>query len=77
MDHSSDSFEVDVFRNFVERLMSLQKQFDASYHDEEYLRDRLLRAVYIPSILESLTNPIPRITQQLVNRVANRFSEKL
>lgn len=42
--------EVAVFRTFVAELMSMQNQLDKSYHQDQFLRDRLLTAVDIPSI---------------------------
>lgn len=42
--------EVSVFRGFVTRMISIQKHLNNSYHGDRFLRDRLLTAVYIPSI---------------------------
>ena len=66
--------EVTIFRSFVDKLMSLQYQLHEDYHTDRYLRDRLMTAVDIPSINESLKDRVPRNAQQLVNRVANRLS---
>lgn len=65
------------FLKFVSRIMSLQKQLDSSYHGEIYLRDRLLKAVDIKHIKEALRDGMKRTSQQVINRVANRLSEKL
>lgn len=40
--------ELEVVCKFVAKLMSLPKQFDIMYHSDQFLRDQLLTAVYIP-----------------------------
>lgn len=69
----SDAYEVKVFRKFVSKIMSFQKQFDYSYHNDKFLWDRLTTAVDIPSIQLALRGWIPRRAQQLANRIANRL----
>lgn len=68
--------EVTVFRAFVDRLMSLQNQLHPDYNTDRQLRDRLVNAVDIPRIQDSLRDRTPRTAQQLINRVANRLSTK-
>lgn len=67
--------EVNSFRKFSERMMSIQRQLDATYHDDKYLLDRLLTAMDIPKIQKYLRDRVPRSSYQLINRVANRLSE--
>lgn len=70
------SNEVEVFRKFTAKLMSLQKQVDPSYHSDQYLRDRLLSDVDIPEIRIALRDRIPRTSAQAINCIANRLSDK-
>lgn len=56
--------------------MSLKKQLHSNFHNEEILRDLLLTSVYIHSIQVSLTDLIPRISQQSVIRMSNQLSDK-
>lgn len=48
VNNNPDASDVEVFRMFLAKLMSLQKQLDMSYHDERFLRDSLMTAVDIP-----------------------------
>ena len=63
MNEEPDESEVTIFRKFTASLMSLQNQLDDSYHDDQFLRDRLLTAVDIPSIQSSLRDRLPRTSQ--------------
>lgn len=74
--HSPERSKVKVFQNFLVKLMSLQKHLDTTYHDNTYLGDRFLTAVNIPSVQASLSVHMPRISHQVVNRVASRLSDK-
>lgn len=48
---SSPEFSVGaVFRKFVAKLTSLQKQLDFGYHDDKFLKNWLITAVDFPSI---------------------------
>lgn len=76
MSRNPGESEVVVFRKFVSRLMSLQKELRPNYHSDDILRDRLLTALNIPSIQVTLRDRIPRTSQQAVNRVANQLSDK-
>lgn len=69
-------FEVTLFRKFVAKLMTLQNKLDDTYHTDQFLRDRLMTAIYIPYIQSKVQDRMPRISQQAVNRIANQFSHK-
>lgn len=71
-----DSTETCVFRKFVARLVSLQKQLNSNYQGDEFLRDRILQATDIPSIQTTLRDRIPETSQQAVNRIENQLSDK-
>ena len=71
-----DESEVSTFRSFVDKLMSLQHQLHKDYHTDRYLRDRLMTAVDIKEINDSLKDRVPRNAHQLFNRVANRLSSR-
>lgn len=62
--------------DFTAQMMQLQKQLDIPYHEDSFLRDQLLTAVDIPGIQTSLRDRIPRTSEQAVNRIENRLSEK-
>lgn len=76
MSKRPDDSEVAVFRDFVARLMALQKQLDTSYHADRFLRDRLLTAVDLPALQTTLRDRIPRSSHQAVQRIANQLSDK-
>lgn len=71
-----EELEVTVFRKFIARLMSLQKQLDSFYHEDLYLSHRLLTAIDIPHIQAALRARLPRNNQQDTNRlsIASRYS---
>lgn len=71
-----ESSEAAVFRTFVAKLTSLQKQLDTPYHTDNFLRDRLLTAVDLPAIQSTLRDRMPQTSQMAVNRVANQLSDK-
>lgn len=56
-----------IFRMFVAKLMSLQKQLDIQYHTDAFLRDRLLTAVVIPAIQWALRDRLAREIYQTGN----------
>lgn len=68
--------QVAVFLDFTSSMMQLQKQLHIPYHEDRFLRDQLPTAGDIPGIHTSLRDRIPRISEQAVNRLANRLSEK-
>lgn len=76
MAEEPDESEVTIFRKFVAKLTSLQNQLDPTYQTDQFLRDRLLTAVDIPSIQSTLRDRLPRTSQQTINRVANQLSDK-
>lgn len=69
-------YEVDHFRKFTAKLMSVQKPLDSSYNYDQYLRDRLLSAVVIPKIRTALRDLIPRKSVQAIERVDKLQSDK-
>lgn len=68
--------EVEVARIFVTKLMSLQKQSYLSYHEDGFLKDRLMTAIKIPPIKIALRHCFPIAAQQLPNCITDRHSEK-
>lgn len=66
--------EVMIFRSFIAKLMSLEKQLDTSYHRDRYLRCRLLTGVYIPHLRDALCDRVPRAAQQNIHPVMNHMS---
>lgn len=48
MSNDPDESEIEVFRKFVAKLTSLQKQLDRSYNDDKFIGDRIITAVDIP-----------------------------
>lgn len=43
--------EIDVFRNFTEKMISYQEQLESSHYSENFFRDRLISFVDIPKVL--------------------------
>lgn len=76
MAHRLDDSEVAIFRSFVAKLMSLQKQLDELCRGYHYLQDRLFTAEDIPEIRDSLLDRIPRSSQWLIDLIANRPSSQ-
>lgn len=68
--------EVNVFRNFFAKLSSLKNQLHPTYHNERFLRYRILTGVDIRSIRKTLRDRIPKTSLQTVNRVANQLDDK-
>lgn len=68
--------EIDVFQSFATRAMEIQRQLGEEYQGDRYLRDRLQEAVDIPSIRDFLKDRPARTSQNLINRVANRLSDR-
>lgn len=67
---------MEVFRNFVAELMSLQKKIYSDYQGDKYVRDRLMTAIDLLFIQVALRDGMPPTDQQLDNRIANTLSEK-
>lgn len=57
------------------RLIVDAEPIDRAYHNDQFFRDRLLTAVEIPSIQQSLRDRLPRSSQIAINRIANQFSD--
>lgn len=60
--------EVQVFSDFEETLQKLQKQLYSGYNHYQYLRDRLLTAIDVPSLQDPLRDRMQRTAQQLIQR---------
>lgn len=54
----------------------MQQQLDISYHDDRFLRDRLLTAVDTPTVKAALRDHMPRNSQQAINRIAVQLSDR-
>lgn len=68
--------EVEVFNAVIAKLTGFQKQLDADYQRDRYLRDRLLTAIDIPSLQDPLRDRLPRTAQQAIQRTIRRLSDK-
>lgn len=42
--------DVMLFRRFVSKLMTLQNQLDSTYHTDQFLRHRVMTAIFISQI---------------------------
>lgn len=76
MEKDPSASEITVYRTFVAKLMSTQQQLEAVYHGDRHLRDQLIASIDIPKVQDTLKDRVPRTAHQLVNRVANRLSDK-
>lgn len=72
---SPDASEVEVFRKFVAKLMSLPKQLHSDYEEDKSLTDRLMTVIDILSILVTVKDRMPRTALEQATRIANRSSE--
>lgn len=77
MSQSPHESDVSVFRTFVTKLMTLQKQLDTPYHTVGFLRDRRLIVVDPPAIHGSFRDRMPRSSQQAVHRISNQLSDEV
>lgn len=77
MPENPDESELDVFQKVVSKIVLLKMQLGSSYHRNKFPAKSFMTTFYIPSIQAALRNRIPRVTQQLTNRIANRFSKDL
>lgn len=68
---NTDDSEVESLREFVSKVMSLQKLLHTRYHDEKCVRDRAMTEVSIHSIQISVRDCILRTAQQLATRIAH------
>lgn len=68
--------EISLFRKFVTKFRALQNSLDNNYHTNQFLRDRLLTSIDIPSIKYTLRDRVIAKSQQAVHRIANQLSDK-
>lgn len=71
-----DEAELFVFRTFVSKLITLQKERDDNYQGEGFLLDKLLTAVYFPETQSSVRDRMTRKTRRAIHRIANRLRDK-
>lgn len=76
MSAALSQYKTGVFRTFVAKLVSLQTQLDTSYQSDLLLQDRLLTATDVPAIQSTLRDRMPCTSQQAVNRISNKLSDK-
>lgn len=76
LSNSPGESEVEVFRMFFDKLMTLQKQMDRSYDDDIFIRDRRMTGIDRASIQIALRDLTPREAQEPIKRIANRLSKK-
>lgn len=60
MESKPETLEMKVYKSFVGKVMSIQKQLDSSYHGYRYLRDQLMTAIDIPVVQYPLKDRVPR-----------------
>lgn len=68
--------EIGVFQTVVAWMMSIQGHLTTSYQRDRYLWDRLQEAIYLPAVQDFLKDRPVRNSQQLINRVANKLSNR-
>lgn len=68
--------KVTVFREFVSRILNVQKHIDTPYQGDRFLREKLLEAVNIPRIKDTLKDRMPIKSHKLIKRVPNRLIDK-
>lgn len=70
------SSEMKVFQSFVLRAMEIKGNLSQSYQGERYLRNRLQEAIDFTSFQEFLKDRPSKSSQDLINHVANRLSNR-
>lgn len=55
--------EVEVFKESVGKMMSLQEKMDQSYHGDIFYRDGLIMAVDISLVQTAIRNPVASTVQ--------------
>lgn len=76
MDDEPTETEVTMFRRFLAKLMTLQNRLGSTYHTDQLIKDRQMKAIDIPQIKSTLCDHMPRTSQQAVNWIANQLSDK-
>lgn len=71
-----DKSELEVFRDFTYRLSSIQKQLHISYHQDRFLRDKLMIAADISNIHRALLDNVPETSDIAMQRIAARLSSE-
>lgn len=75
MSKKPDSYDAEIFRTFLARFMSLQKQLNPNYNIDEILRDLLLSSVELPAVEVTIRDRTSKTNQQPLNRIANQLSD--
>lgn len=73
--NSSNESEVEVFKKFVAKLMSLPQQLVSSYHDDKFSRDVPMTEADIPSIQIISRDLTTHIAKQLTYLIVNQLSK--
>lgn len=68
--------EVGLFQTFLARTMAIRGQLTSSYQGDRYVRDRLQEPIYLTSIQDLLRDRPSNESQELINRVANKLSNR-
>lgn len=76
MRNDPETSEIGGFQAFVARSMEKQGQLSGSYQGYRYLRDRLQEEIDIPAVKEFLLGRPAKDSQALMNRVANKLSNR-
>lgn len=71
-----DESEISVFRTFIEKIVTLQKQLDSRYQGDGFLIDQLLSSIGISEIQDSVKDIIPLKSSNYICRIANRLKYK-
>lgn len=77
MTERPDVSEVAVFHTFVSLVMSLQHQPHPEYDTYRHIRDQFHNTIDLPVLQDALRDHIPLMSQQLINRIANRLSSEM
>lgn len=76
MRNDPEKSELQVFRQFTNKLSRLQQQLDTIYHNDTFLRDQLIISTDIPHVQKLLRERLPRTSQQAINRIATHLSSE-
>ena len=77
MRESPDKIEIEVSRNFVDRLTNIERQLHPAHREDRFVRDPLIIGADISHIQNSLQDKIPATSQEAVNRIVLKLSDEL
>jgi Reverse transcriptase (RNA-dependent DNA polymerase) len=70
MKNHPDKSEISVFRYLAAHLARIQRQLNRDYHKDVFLKDQLVAASDVPTVIRALREKPPSTTQEAQQRIA-------